>query len=144
MKGRKALAHSLLLISQDRNLHRQLRTCLVATELPTTTLVIEKTGCNYSTILGKVRPRLIIIDDGMTEIDGVSLLRDLRQQVPGVHVIYLTTRHTVELERIVRQLGVLYYTEKPPDPSLLGRLLVSALAPLTQAEPRPTAPAPAR
>lgn len=137
MKGKKTSVRNLLLISKDRNLYRQLRACLIATELPATTLIIEKDGFACKAVLGKVRPHLIILDDGIAEGNGGSLLRDLHQLVPGVHVIYLTTRHTVELERTVRQLGVLYYTEKPPDPSLLGRLLAS----LFEAEQRPATPA---
>jgi DNA-binding NtrC family response regulator len=141
MKGKKPSAPSLLLISQDRDLQRQLRACVLATGLPATALVTEKTDFACATILGKIRPRLIIIDDAMSALDGVALLHNLRQQIPDVHVIYLTTRHTVELERTVRQLGVLYYTEKPPDSSLLGRLLASALAPLFPVEQRQNCPA---
>lgn len=137
MKGKKASARKLLLISKDRDLHRQLRACLSATGLPATSLIIKKDSAAGKPLLGKVRPHLIVLDDGIAEGDGVSLLRDLHQQVPGVHVIYLTTRHTVELERTVRQLGVLYYTEKPPDPALLGRLLTSAFPSLSAAMPHP-------
>lgn len=132
MKGKKAVVRNLLVVSKDRNLHRQLRACLIAMGLPSTALLIEKDSLACKTLLGKVRPHLIILDDGIREGEGVPLLQDLHQLVPGVHIIYLTTHHTLELERTVRQLGVLYYTEKPPDPSLLGRLLTSAFPSLPE------------
>lgn len=137
MKGKKALVRNLLVISKDRNLHRQLRACLIAMGLPSTALLIEKDSLACKTLLGKVRPHLIVLDDGIREGEGVPLLQDLHQLVPGVHIIYLTTHHTLELERTVRQLGVLYYTEKPPDPSLLGRLITSALSAFLTAEEPP-------
>jgi hypothetical protein len=40
----------------------------------------------------------------------------------------MTTHHTLELERKVRQLGVLYYTEKPPEPAVMERVVATALA----------------
>jgi DNA-binding response OmpR family regulator len=137
MKGKKASVRNLLLISKDRNLYRQLRACLIATGLPAITLIVKKDIYACKTVLGKVHPHLIILDDGIGKEDSLSLLREVHQQVPGVYVIYLTTRHTVELERTVRQLGVLYYTEKPPDPALLGQLLTSAFPSLSEAMPHP-------
>jgi DNA-binding NtrC family response regulator len=130
MKGKKAAAHSLLLISRDRELRRQLQTCLLDMGLNANVLATARNEHQCFRALGETRPRLVVFDDDASEVDGMAFLRSLHQKAPETQVVYLTAHHTAELERAVRQLGVLYYTEKPPDSLLLSRLLTSALASL--------------
>jgi DNA-binding NarL/FixJ family response regulator len=75
-----------------------------------------------------MRPSLVVLDDSITDMTAQDLLRALRQHDPEVLVVYLATHHTAELERTVRQLGVLYYTEKPLDPFLFAKVLGSVFA----------------
>lgn len=82
--------------------------------------------------VAKIRPRLVILDDSTTDLDGPVVLHALRQNDPAALIVYLTVLHSPELERTVRQSGVLYYTEKPPDSSLLSKLLTAVFAPLLQ------------
>lgn len=137
MKGKKIAAHSLLLLSRDRELRRQLQTCLLGAGLQANVLVTARSERQYLRALGEMRPRLVVFDDDASEGDEMAFLRNLRQKAPETQVVYLTAQHTAERERAVRQLGVLYYAEKPLDSLLLGRLLTSALAALFDAE-RPT------
>lgn len=97
-------------------------------------LTIARTEREWQNALRKKNPQLVIFDDGVSGQDGTLLLSEFRRRFPHALVIYLATRHTPDLERAVRQLGVLYYTEKPPDPVLISRLLTSALAPFLHAE----------
>jgi hypothetical protein len=55
------------------------------------------------------------------------LLSALRHRWAEVLTVYLAEQHSIALERTVRQLGVLYYTEKPPDWDTLSRVLASVL-----------------
>ena len=121
-----------MLVSNDRNLRHQLRTCLPGIGVAPGTLTAVRSGHECLIALAKIRPRLVVLDDSITDWDGLDLLRALHRHDPEILVVYLTARHTLELERVVRQLGVLYYTEKPPDPSLLGKVLGSVLAPTTR------------
>jgi DNA-binding NtrC family response regulator len=132
MKGKKVSAHSLLLMSRDRELRRQLQTCLLAAGLNANVLVTARNERQCFKALGELRPRLIVLDDDASEVDGMAFLRSLHQKAPETQVVYLTVHHTAERERAVRQLGVLYYTEKPLDSLLLSRLLTSALASLVE------------
>lgn len=85
--------------------------------------------------VARIRPRLVILDDSTTDLDGLGLLHALRQSNLTLLVVYLTVFHSPELERTVRQSGVLYYTEKPPDSALLVKLLAAVFAaPLQQTD----------
>jgi DNA-binding response OmpR family regulator len=137
MKARKVSAHDILLVSRDRTVLRQLRACLPETGLAPNSLQVVKDGQECLKALDKLRPRLVVLDDGLDDMEGLTLLRNLHRQVSDAYVIYLATRHTADLERAVRQLGVLYYTEKPPDSFLLGRLLASVFASLSEVGQRP-------
>ena len=132
MKPRETPVKRLLLISHDRELRRQFHACLSAAGLATTILTTVRNGTEGLAALARMRPRLIVLDDSTTNLDGPGLLGALHQNAPEVLVVYLTISHTLELERAVRQSGVLYYTEKPPHSSLLTKLLTAVFAPLPE------------
>jgi two-component system nitrogen regulation response regulator GlnG len=129
MKPHGAPGRGILLVSHDRELKRQFRACLSAVGIATGALTSLRSGEECLTALARVRPRLIVLDDSVAALDGPGLLRALHQQAPEVLIIYLTIAHTLDLERVVRQSGVLYYTEKPPDSVLLTKVLASVFAP---------------
>jgi DNA-binding NarL/FixJ family response regulator len=87
-----------------------------------------KNGLEWLTAVQRVRPRLIILDDSLPDLEGPGELRALRHRAPEALVVYLATHHTLELERAVRQSGALYYTEKPPDLSLLAKVFAAVFA----------------
>ena len=130
MRPRETSVKRILLISHDRELRRQLHVCLSAAGLTTTALTTVRNGNEGLAALTRMRPRLIVLDDSTTSLDDPGLLGALHQNDPEVLVVYLTISHTLELERAVRQSGVLYYTEKPPNSSLLTKLLAAVFAPL--------------
>lgn len=128
-----------MLVSNDRNLRRQFRACLSDIGVAAGALTKVRNGKDCLTALAKERPRLVVLDDSITDWDGPDLLRALHQRDPEMLVIYLTALHTPELEREVRQSGTLYYTEKPLDLLLLGRVLSAVFG--SSGEPRiPLAP----
>jgi DNA-binding NtrC family response regulator len=118
----------VLLVSNDRGLWRQLRNCLSDLGVATSSLMTVKNGHGGLTALTSIRPCLVVLDDGIPDVAAHELLRTLHQRNPQVLVVYLATHHTPELERAIRQLGVLYYTEKPPDSLLLEKVLRTVFA----------------
>jgi DNA-binding NtrC family response regulator len=132
MRPREAPRKGIVLVSHDKQLRHQVRACLSSVGIATSALTTVRNGDECLAALAKGRPRLIVLDDSINDLDGPGLLRALHQRVPEALVIYLTTYHTLELERAVRQLGVLYYTEKPPDSLSLEKVLAAVFAPATK------------
>lgn len=133
---RRITTGKVLLVSSDKPLRGQLRSWLVHEGMAGNSVLTVANGQECQTIASQLRPRVTVIDDAIPDTDGPTLLRTLRQQVPDALVIYLATLHTAELEREIRQLGVLYYTEKPPDEDTLRKVLGTVLhPPLTQQQP---------
>ena len=128
MKRRTARAPVLLLASKDKELPRRVRTYLSTLGISAHGLVIVRTESEWQEALNRERPRLVILDDDRSHGTGPTLLSALRHRLTEVLTVYLAKQHTVELERTVRQLGVLYYTEKPPDWDILGRVFASVLS----------------
>lgn len=91
-------------------------------------LTIIQNEPEWQAVLHRGRPRLIVLDDHISPGNGPQLLSALRRRLAEVLTIYLAERHSIELERAVRRLGVLYYTAKPPDWGTLGRVLASVLS----------------
>jgi DNA-binding NtrC family response regulator len=124
---RRAITGKVLLVSSDKSLRGQLRAWLVHEGIRGNILFAVATGQACQTVVSQIRPRVMVIDDAIPDTAGPTLLRTLRQQLPDSLVVYLATHHTAELEREVRQLGVLYYTEKPPDEGALRKVLGTVL-----------------
>ena len=124
---RRTTTGKVLLVSSDKPLRGQLRAWLVHEGMTGNSLCTVASGRACQTIVSQLRPRVTVIDDAEPDTDGPTLLPTLRQQVPDVLVVYLATYHTAELEREIRQLGVLYYTEKPPDEGSLRKVLGTVL-----------------
>lgn len=137
MRKRGALKESLLLVSNDRQLRQQLLSCLAKSGLADSTLSTVRNGPAGCAALARMRARLVIVDDGIGEFDTRKLISTVHQRFAEVLVVYLTAHHAPELERAVRQLGVLYYTEKPPDSDVLQRLIGMTFVP-AQTASQPT------
>jgi DNA-binding NtrC family response regulator len=57
----------------------------------------------------------IVIDLMMPEMDGMAVLKAIKQKKPDLQVILLTGHATVEKSREAIQLGAMDLMEKPPD-----------------------------
>jgi DNA-binding NtrC family response regulator len=58
------------------------------------------------------RPDVLVLDLKMPEMDGLTVLRQIRSLDPRMPVIILTGAGTAEAEQQVRALGVTEYVEK--------------------------------
>lgn len=126
---------TLLLVSGDGELKRQITGILGFAGLLCPALTTVTYGQDALKVLARERPRLVILDDDLPDTTGLDFLRTLHQDGIETLVVYMATHHTLELEKEVRQLGVLYYTEKPPDLSVIKRIVTVAFPP-TEKEAR--------
>ncbi|MBM4255524.1 MAG: response regulator [Deltaproteobacteria bacterium] len=134
MRAAKVLRRRVLLVSQDKRLKRQVQDCLTMSGFPATLIMSfdnEHPGIPDGK---KTLPHVIVLDDSVTVQQGPTLLDTFHRYAPHAFVIYIAGQHTPELERTVRQLGVLYYTAKPPDDLSLQQVLTAALQRSTQGE----------
>ncbi|MBN2346054.1 MAG: response regulator [Candidatus Aminicenantes bacterium] len=64
-------------------------------------------------ILESQEVTLLITDLRMPEMDGISLISRVHNDYPSVPVIVMTAFGSPEIERQVKELGILHYLEKP-------------------------------
>jgi two-component system response regulator (stage 0 sporulation protein F) len=76
---------------------------------------------------GRTRPDLVLLDVRMPGMDGVQVLRRLRERHPGLAVIMITANEDVALARQTLQLGAFDYVAKPFDFDYLDRAVAAAL-----------------
>ena len=131
-------APGVLLVSRDGELKRQIGLALHRSGLSSTLLRMAGCGREALAMLANQRPRLVILDDQLADTRALDLLPHLCRVSPKLLIVYLATCHTLELEREVRQLGVLYYTEKPPDLEVLKRILGTTFAGARRREASPS------
>ena len=63
--------------------------------------------------LGEKLPDVMILDFNLPDIDGLTVLEQVKKNYPDVQVVMLTAHGTPETEKKVRDLGAFDYLEKP-------------------------------
>jgi CheY-like chemotaxis protein len=97
-------------------------------------VVLAESGRKGLELFRRERPDVLVLDLKMPEMDGLTVLRQIRSLDPIIPVIILTGAGTAETEQRVRALGVTEYVEKEFSLHLLGDALKRLLK-----TPHPTA-----
>ena len=71
---------------------------------------------------------LMILDFMMPKMDGMEVLRHVKETQPGIKVIMVTGLDQADTAQRARNLGVFHYLPKPFDPDALRHAVESALA----------------
>ncbi len=83
-------------------------------------VVLAESGRQGLELFRRERPDVIVLDLKMPEMDGLTVLRQIKNLDPGKPVIILTGAGTAQAEQQVRALGVTEYVEKEFSLHLLG------------------------
>jgi DNA-binding NtrC family response regulator len=86
-------------------------------------VVLAESGRKGLELFRRERPDVLVLDLKMPEMDGLTVLRQIRSLDPRMPVIILTGAGTAEAEQQVRALGVTEYVEKEFSLHLLGDAL---------------------
>ncbi len=118
----------VLVVSADRKLVRAIGDGLARLGVAPSALVTVRSSTRALHWVAAERPDLVVLDDAVADLGGGQLVSALaREGVDGARVIYVAAHHTLELERLVRRLGVLYYTEKPPACGVIERIAAGVI-----------------
>lgn len=105
-------------------------------------------GTDALAAVQRTRPDLVLLDVRMPGMDGVEVLRRLRQLDQGLAVIMVTANEDVVLARETLKIGAFDYVSKPFDFRYLDRAvaagLVQAGGPALAGRPQETAEDPGR
>lgn len=74
----------------------------------------------------KDEPDVMVLDLMMPGIDGIEVLRRIKQQKPQIEVIILTGHGTEREESLARELGAFAYLNKPMDIDVLAKIMKKA------------------
>ena len=83
-------------------------------------VVLAESGRKGLELFRRERPDVIVLDLKMPEMDGITVLKQIRLVDPKLPVIILTGAGTPETEQQVRAMGVTEYVEKEFSLHLLG------------------------
>jgi DNA-binding NtrC family response regulator len=83
-------------------------------------VVLAESGRKGLELFRRERPDVVVLDLKMPEMDGVTVLKQIRSLDSTLPVIILTGAGTPETEQQVRAMGVTEYVEKEFSLHLLG------------------------
>ena len=114
-----AASETILVVDDEAGIRQSLRGVLADEGYR----VIEaEDGRNALQLIGTERPGLVILDIWMPEMDGIELLRRIRDSHPGTPVIVISGHGNIETAVTATKLGAFDFIEKPF--SLDGLLVV--------------------
>jgi CheY-like chemotaxis protein len=92
---------------------------------------VVRAGSGAEALAGLCRgiPDVVLLDIAMPGMDGVEVLRRLRQDHPAIPVVMLTGNADEALARSTLQLGATDYVRKPFDMEHLNRVVWASLRP---------------
>jgi DNA-binding NtrC family response regulator len=76
--------------------------------------------------LGQKLPDVMILDFMLADIDGLTVLKQVKSEYPDVQVIMLTAKGNPEIEAKARAAGAFDYLEKPVDFNKLQKTIEKA------------------
>lgn len=91
------------------------------------TVDVAPNGTEALAAVKRARPDLVLLDVRMPGIDGVEVLRRIREVEGGITVIMVTANEDVALARETLKLGAFDYVAKPFDFSYLDRAVAAGL-----------------
>lgn len=105
----------VLIVDDEADMRRLIRYTLG----PLCEVYEASSGREALRIARRVKPRLMLLDIGMPQVDGHAVLRAAREFDPSLCVIMLTADHSIDTARSALQCGALSYITKPFDPDAL-------------------------
>jgi DNA-binding NtrC family response regulator len=76
--------------------------------------------------LGEKLPDVMVLDFMLADIDGLTVLEQVKSKYPDVQVIMLTAKGNPEIEEKARAAGAFDYLEKPVDFNKLRKIIEKA------------------
>jgi len=129
------LPTKVLLVDDEREFVHTLSERLQTRNLPTE---IVYDGEQALACVENEPPEVMVLDLKMPGIDGIEVLRQVKQSHPDVEVIILTGHGSAREEQLARELGAFAYLRKPVDLDVLTRTMQAAYLKLGTSPP--TAP----
>jgi DNA-binding NarL/FixJ family response regulator len=86
-----------------------------------------RTGREVLPEVARRQPDIVLLDIRMPDVDGLTVLRELRVRHPDVKVVMLSGQADPEIEQEALHAGALAYLDKRVDPSTLAACLRSVM-----------------
>lgn len=102
----------VLLVDDEREFVQTLSERLQMRDMPS---AVVYGGQEALSVVDEDEPEVMVLDLKMPGIDGIEVLRKVKQEHPKVEVIVLTGHGSKEIEKLCIELGACAYLEKPVD-----------------------------
>ncbi len=115
----------ILIADDDADMRRALRGVLS----PHAKVVEAPDGAAALRLLGECRPRLVLLDVVMPEMNGIEALQAIRERSPELPVLMLTGEADIAMAKLALDSGARAYITKPFEPEKLLEEVLRLIAP---------------
>ena len=118
-------ASPILVVDDDRGLLLSIKAALVSTGLPEPTLLSD--GSRVMDCIRDNQFQVILLDIVMPTVNGMDLLRDIKQEFPDIECVMITAMDDVSLAVQAIKFGAYDYLVKPVDRDKLTVVIKRAM-----------------
>jgi len=129
------LPSKVLLVDDEREFAQTLSERLQMRDMPA---AVVYGGEEALSVVEEEEPEVMVLDLKMPGIDGIEVLRRVKQEHPNVEVIVLTGHGSKEIEKLCMELGACAYLEKPVDIEDLTKTMKEAYDKLKRKRQQPS------
>jgi len=122
----------VLLVDDEREFVQTLSERLIMRDMGS---VVTYDGQSALDLVYSDEPEVMILDLRMPGIDGIEVLRQVKQSKPGIEVIILTGHGSEADRKLCMELGAFAYLQKPVDIDVLAGTLKKANEKIRQKKP---------
>ena len=112
-------SYEVLCVEDDPDIARVLQ--LMVEAVPGHRALVAADGRTALDLIGRHHVRLAFLDLGLPDVDGVQLLRELRQRCPRLPVVVVTAYHDRRREALAA--GASGFVGKPFDPEQIVQIV---------------------
>ncbi|HUK99410.1 MAG TPA: response regulator [Nitrospirota bacterium] len=117
---------NILIVDDDKTFLETL-TSYLGSKCANYTVLTAEDGEKAIEVLKSHAVNLILTDLMMPHADGYKVIAFVKQSVPSIPVIIMTAAWSLELESLIRKIGVVRYIEKPFHKEDVDRMITEIL-----------------
>lgn len=116
-----------ILIADDNKVFRDTLASYLRSQLTDYTVQTVEDGAEAIEALESNPVSMVLTDLMMPKVDGYKVIAYLKKKHPSLPVIIMTSAWSLELEMLIRKMGIVQYLEKPFHHEDLDRMVIEPL-----------------
>jgi DNA-binding NtrC family response regulator len=116
-----------IIVVDDNKIFRETLASYLCSKLENYNVLLAEDGEKAIEVMESHPVSLVLTDLAMPKVDGYKVITYAKELYPAIPVIIMSSAWSLELEALVRKMGIVHYLEKPFNLDDIDRLIIEPL-----------------